>query len=444
MKKHLKILTLLLAVGVLAACKPTVSSSVDPSVDPGTSLPSSEEQPTSEETPLTQQEFDLVVDVIAKTVPIVVERNTGAIIRTNVYRNAQDPKISVPELKDGNALTLIQGGTLTYEDDENEVYLYPEYTISWSYYGEGDETSTYGTFEFETDKDGVLVATPGYPIYVPEFDGGGNPTHTVPPAKTARLYATVKIGEWTKRLNIDMYLMPQEKIEYYTMSAARELPNGTPIKVRGYVTGIFADWNSAGIADGAIGFGLYKLKDSGLDGVFSIGDLVEVTGLTSNYNGLAQLQWLKAAKVLDPADYPEIARPVVTEWTHDDLEQSLVLGVTDPTSPMLDTDNSLVKFNAPFKFLRVEDRNGADVGFGGFNTTGSAHTNVILEGKTSEDKAFEVKLSINYHMGAAEQQLIKAFLQANETKPFYYEGPMSSYNEFVLGPYHFEGCFIAS
>lgn len=441
MKKHLKIVTLLLAVGLLAGCKPTPS--VDPSVDPGTSVPVSED-PTSEETPLTQAEFDLAIDVIAKTVPLAVERNTGSVIRTNIYRNAQDPADPVPELRDGNAITLITGGTLSYEDEENEVYLYPDYEISWSYYGEGDEASTYAKYEFETDKEGFLTAIPGYPVYVPEFDGGGNLITPIPPAKVGRLYATVKIGDWTKRLNIDMYLHPQERIDYYDMDTARDLPAGKPIKVRGYVTGIFADWNSAGIADGDVGFGLYKLKDSGLDGVFSVGDLVEVTGLTSNYNGLAQLQWLKAAKVLDPAEYPEIESPVVNQWTHDDLEQSLLVGLNDPTAPLFSKDNSLVKFDAPFKFLRVEDRNGVDVGFDGFDITGSQHTNVILEGKTSADKAFEVKLSINYHMGAEEQQKIKAFLQANETTPFYYEGPLSAYNEFVLGPYHFEGCFIAS
>ncbi|MFA7449712.1 MAG: hypothetical protein WCY90_02740, partial [Bacilli bacterium] len=175
MKKHLKIVTLLLAVGLLAGCKP--KPSVDPSVDPGTSV---SEEPTSEETPLTQAEFDIAIDAIAKTVPLAVERNTGTIIRTNIYRNAQDPKDPVPDLKDGNALTLITGGTLSYEDEENEVYLYPNYEISWSYYGQGDETSTYATYEFETDKEGVLTAIPSYPVYVPEFDGGGNLISDIP------------------------------------------------------------------------------------------------------------------------------------------------------------------------------------------------------------------------------------------------------------------------
>lgn len=441
MKKPIRLTLLMLVVGLLAGCKPTASSS-EPSAsttEPSTTISEPESSSEEEVPPLTEAEFNLSVDLIAKTVPLVVERNTGTIVRTNIYRNAQDPVDPVPELKDGNSLTLIEGGTLTYEDDVNEVYLYPEYTITWSYNGQNDPETTLGTFVFEKDQDNKLMATPGYPTYEPEFDAQGNPVHIVPPAKVARLYATVRIGDWTKRLSIDMYLGAIEKINLISLPAIRDTKAGTVAKVRGYVTGVFPDWNTAGIADGKTGVGLYKLDASGFTNAFKVGDLVEAVGQVGNFNGLAQLSFIKAVKVLDKASFPEVKVPEFNDFTHDDLYQTLLLGNTDPTAPIFDKDNAMVRFDQPFTFKTVKDRQGNDIGLAGFVPDGKTHYNVILEGKTSEDIAFEVQMSMNYHMGLANHTAFKNFLVANENNAFFYEGPLTVYNELQFGPYQFEG-----
>lgn len=444
MKKPIRLTLLMLVVGLLAGCKPTVSSSTSESptstTEATTSTPVSEPESSSEEIPpLTEAEFNLSVDIIAKTVPLVVERNTGTVIRTNVYRNAQTPVDPVPELKGGNSLTLIEGGVLTYEDDVNEVYLYPEYTITWSYNGQNDPETTLGTFVFEKDQDNKLVGVPGYPTYEPEYDGGGNPIHIVPPAKVARLYATVRIGERTKRLNIDMYLGAIEKINLISLLAVRDTKANAVVKVRGYVTGIFPDWNTAGIVDGKTGVGLYKLDASGFQNAFKVGDLVEVVGQVGNFNGLAQLSYIKAVKVLDKASFPEVKTPEFNDFTHDDLYQTLLLGNTDPTSPIFDKDNAMVRFDKPFTFKTVKNRTGVDIGLDGFIPDGKTHYNVILEGKTSEDVTFEVQMSMNYHMGLANHTAFKNFLVANKNNAFFYEGPLTVYNELQFGPYQFEG-----
>lgn len=438
MKKPIKFTVLFLLAGLLAACNPTPSDSVTPSeVDSET--PTSVETSTSvseevsEEVPLTPEEFELAANHIALTVPLAVEKTTGATIHTNVFR-AMHNIATTPVLKDGNAIGLTTSGTLVYEDEENDVWLYPSYTIAWSYL----ENEAYGTFEFETDRNGDYLANPGYPTYLPEYDGGGNPVHTVPAAKAARLYATVFIGEAYKRFNIDVILEPQALINFVSLLDVREATAGDLVGVRGFVHGIFTDWNTAGIGDGKWGLGLYRL-DSGFINSMEVGELVEVVGQVSMFNGLAQLQWIKSVKVLDPADWPEIKRPEVQLVTHDDLADQLERGAGDLTGPLQDKDNALVKFDKPFTFKRVVNRENQDVGFAGFNVAGNDHTNVIMEGETSDGEKFEVKLSINYHMKEANQIAFRDFLQANQDKPIYYTGPLSWYNELVLGPYEFAG-----
>ncbi len=434
-KPFIKVGLMLMAIGLLAGCGRTSEDPVS-SQDPTTSDPTTSQI----EDKITDAEFAIAVDVIAKEVPLAIEKSAAQTIPTNTYRKSFDPEQPVPVLKDGNAIILTTGGTLNIEDEENEVYLYNPYTISWSYRGQGDETSTLAHYTFENDAEGKLNAIPGYPTYKPEFDASNNPIHVIPADLFGRLYATVKIDDKEAVINIDMWLKAIEKIEYSTLLAVRELEDKTVVMVRGYVTGVFADWNAAGIGDGEWGLGLYRL-DLDFKNAFQVGDLVEVVGKASNYNGLAQIGFIKSVKVLDPTDFPEIEKPAIQEYSLDDLKDQLGRASTDLTGPLQDKDNSIIKFTAPFKFVRVEDRNGVDVGFAGFDVTGSTHTNVVLEGKTSADVTFEVKLSINYHMGAAEQTLFKNFLEVNQAKEFYYTGPLSAYNELVLGPYAFEGTF---
>lgn len=395
--------------------------------------------PTSEEPVLTEAQYDYALNEIAKTVPLVVERTTGVTIHTNIYRNSLEPKAPLPILKDGNDLILTTGGTLNIENEDANMFIYNDYTINWNYAGEGDEAATTAPYAFSTDDKGVMTAAPGYPEYVQEYDGGGRPIPVdMPSPKIGRLYATVKIGELAKRITIDMQLNAIEKINFYTLPQVRELNAGTVAGVRGYVTGIFADWNNAGIADGKWGLGLFKLAD--YKDTIRVGDLIEVVGQQSVYGGLTQLQWLKRIKVLNPADYPEVAKPEVQTFTHDQIKDQLGRAEGDLTGPLQDKDSSLVKFDAPFTFKEVKDRSGAIIPLENLDPAGTAHYDIVVEGKTSEGVTFPVSISLNYHMGADSQKGFKDFFVANGTKPFYYEGPLGWYGGVLnFGPFQFEG-----
>lgn len=392
----------------------------------------SEGSQTSVEPDISAEHFDIAINEIANTVPLAIERTTGTTIATNDYRNAQNPVHATPVLSGGNDLLLSVGGKLNYEDEDNEVYIYSNFEVSWSY--REDDTLAAFTFKEETNN---YVATPGYPVYSDENDK--------PNPIVGRLYATVSIASQSKRLSIDVILDPVLKIETYGLDIIRDMAaDKEVVRVRGYVTGVFVDWNTAGIVDGEWGIGVYQIAASGFDNSFKVGDLIEVVGQFGFFSGVAQLSFISNISVLNPEEWPDVLEPVVTEWTHDQLRDSLKVvngkeGYENPDAPLYDKDNSLVKFASPFKFLRVEDRNAVNVGFAGFDVSGSKHTNVILEGKDSDGVAFEVILSMNYHMKEANQTAFKTFLEANQNNEFYYEGPLSSFNKFVLGPYHFEG-----
>lgn len=381
---------------------------------------------------LSPEDFEIAAKEIAHSVPLVVERSAGVTIRPNVFREEHGIS-TVPVLKDGNNLTLITEGTLKFEDEDEGIDINTKFKVDWSYL----QNENYGTFEFDKDKAGNF-AIPGYPIYEPEFDAGGNEIHVVPEAKAARLYAIIKIGKMSKSFSFDMIFEPQMKIEIVPLIEVRELPLGEVIGVRGYVTGVFPDWNTAGIVDGETGLGIYHL-DYDFPNSLAVGDLVQIVGQTGNHNGLSQVAFIKDVKILEPADYPEIKKAVIQSYSLDDLEDQLDRIESDLTGPLQDKDNAIVKFTAPFKFKAVHNRDGKDIGFAGFDLTGAKHTNVILEGTTSTGTKFDVKLSINYHMGTAEQTKFKTWLQEHENDDIYFLGPLSAYNELVLGPYEFDG-----
>lgn len=430
MKKNLlKFVIGLLAVTALAGCEDNSSSSgssQDVSSEDVSSEVSSEEPSSEEPVVLTKEEFDIAVHQISTVVPLVIDIVTGDPIFTNERR--KQGELPIPELKDGNNLKLIKSGTLMYEDDENEIYLYPDYTISWSFL----EMEGYATFQFE-EQGQFTLALPAYPLYL---EG-----ERVPAKIAGRLTANITIGERSKKINTDVILVPQAIIEEYTLQEVRgEASPKQVIKVKGYVHGIYADYNAAGIADGEWGFALYKVTE--FKEQLQIGNLVEATGEFTTYNGLSQVQFLKEIKVLNPENFPEIKRPTMNTFTMDDLYETIEDGWPGtPTNVLFARDNSISTFNAPFKFLRVVDRDGKEVGFEGFDTTGLKHTNVILEATNSNNYKFEVTLSINYHMGGAEQTLIRDWLQANQAKDIYYRGPLSAYNKFTLEPYSFAGHF---
>lgn len=407
-KKFLAMGVTLLALGALAGCK------------------------TEKEVPLTDSEFAIVIDEIVNRVPLVIDITKGDTIPTNLFRASRNDE-EVPQLKDGNNLKLITNGNIKYEDEENEIYLYPTYTISWSYW----EHESLAGFTFEDKIDTFLdtkyvLATPHYPTFTVEQEENG----IKPPSKAARLYATINVGSRSQKIDIDVILKPQLFVPTYTLEEVRAVAKEKDIiKVRGYVHGIYlGDYNAGGIADGEWGLGIYKIMDYTTE--IKNGNLLEIIGQYKVYNGLSQVEQIKSVKVLEPASFPEIKEPKVQMFTMDDLFEALSdAWPGTPTNALFSKDNSLATFDGPFRISATKND------FSKFDTSGTSHTDVILLAKDSDDYEFEVTLSINYHMGAAEQTKIRDFLQANIDKDIYYRGALGAYSNLVLGPFEFGDCF---
>lgn len=426
---------MLLALLLVVGCNNGEESSGDKSsADTSESITSSEpitsESSEEEREPVTKEEFAIAAQEIALTVPLVLDKTRGTTVHGNDYRNKYGTPY--PELADGNDLILTTSGLFYYEDDDNEIYIEAPYTITWSY----TEASGYAEFVFETDDNGVLNAIPDYPRYRPEYDESGDPLHVVPNKKPGRLTAEIHMDGHKKKTNIDMYLMPIEIIDWYRINQVRDLPISTLIGVRGYVTGIFPDWNNATINDGKVGFGLFKLQDYA--NTFKIGDLIEAVGQFTAYNGLYQIQWIKSVKVVDPVDHPNIQTPKWNEFTTDELADQMDRAGDDLFGPLQDFDGALVKFDKPFKMVEVRNKDNEVIDISAMDVTGRYHSDIVLEAETTDyedrDKV-TIRMAVNYHMGAANQEAFRDFFMEHGDAPFYYEGHFGAYNVFILSPY---------
>ena len=425
-KTFLKIGLLFAIVGLLAGCKDPSSEAPQ---SEGPSVSTTGESISEPEVVLTDEEHNIAVNYIARSVPLVIER-TGSTIPTNVFRADAEPPLPIPELKYGNDLILITYGELKYEDEINGVYLYPEYTVTYSYL----EGENYASFEFAVDDKGDDYAIPDYPRYDAEYDSGGNPIHTVPPAKAARLYATIHIGERSTRFNIDMILHPQEIIYEFTLDEARAQPMGKIVKVYGYFNGYFADWNNGVICDGDVALGLFKIND--YREYMQIGKLYEVIGQYTVYHGLPQLQWIKRVTEVAAADHPTIAAPEAIVVNANDFAEQLDIG-NELSGPLKHKVGTTVILNFPLRYKKMLDHDGNPVEPGSLEL--GKHADVVLTGKDGNNFEFEVKLSLNYHMGIDNQAAFRDFFVANPTADIYFTGPLGAYDAITLAPFAFEG-----
>ncbi|OQC09936.1 MAG: hypothetical protein BWX74_00817 [Tenericutes bacterium ADurb.Bin087] len=422
MKKPFAKLGLLLAVfGLLVGCDN--SSSVAPQSS------ASEEPPvsSSEEVVLTEQEYQIAVNYIARSVPLVLER--GVKVPTNVERAEAEVPLPTPELKYGDNLLLITAGELKYEDEINGVYLYPEYTVTYSYL-EGEH---YAGFEFEYDDIGRYFAVPGYPRYEAEYDGAGNPIHTVPPAKAARLYVTIHIDDRHTTFNMDMILEPQAIIHDYDLVEVRSVPTGSVVRVYGYFNGYFTDWNNGVLCDGDVALGLFKIQDFNY---MELGKMYAVVGQFTVYNGLPQLQWIKTVSEVEPADHPTVREPETVLVGADDFADQLDIG-NELSGPLMHKVGTTVQFSFPLRYKEILDRDGNPVEPSALEL--GKHADVVLVGKDSANLEFEVKLSLNYHMGTENQAAFRDFFVANAEADIYFTGPLGAYNAINLAPFVFEG-----
>lgn len=88
-------------------------------------------------------EFKIAIEYVATTVPLALDMVKGNPVLTNKSRDAE--QLPIPELKEGNNLKLVKSGKLNYEDEANNVYLYPNYSVEWSFL----VTETHAKFEFQ-------------------------------------------------------------------------------------------------------------------------------------------------------------------------------------------------------------------------------------------------------------------------------------------------------
>jgi hypothetical protein len=93
-------------------------------------------------------------------------------------------------------------------------------------------------------------------------------------------------------------------------SASRSVRNAPIIRARGYVSGIFTDWNTSYITSGEYGLALFR-TDIGYRDAFAIGDYIEVIGEAATFNGSRQISWITSIKIL-PALGEE---PVIRQLT---------------------------------------------------------------------------------------------------------------------------------
>lgn len=370
-------------------------------------VPSELELPSREETLL-------LFEDVATSVPLVLEEGSGKEIYSNALRNQENPPMPVPELLEGRNLTL----TSMVVREGFEI------TVTWGY----KEDASLAEFTFEVEE-GKLTAIPGYEEFVPQEN------IPAPNPKVGRLIATYKLGEVTKSYNYDMFVFPVEKIDYYSLATVRDVTGDNYVGVRGYITGIFEDWNNGTIANGKFALGLFKLGDYSTQ--IKVGDYVDVVGKFTAYNGLNQLQFIRSVKVIDPATDPDARLPIVSEFTMDELAEQLALPGTGSEAmlgKLYDYDGAIVKFNAPFKFKGVVDRNNEPITLATMDVSQNVHYDVILEGTTSTSKKFEVKVAINYHLGS-KRVAIKQFFVDNQTSNIYYEGHIGWYNVLNFAPY---------
>lgn len=360
MKKSIK-LTALLAFGlVLAGCGETSSSSR-----------------------YTDQEL---VDMAATTAAIAVFRKNGEPVNSGRNNTMAAGDVTL-------TISLLVRGT--------------NVTINWV-------TNNEAAFTFENPTDETdtthKIAVAHYPIYEK-----GQPA--LPDIEGVTLTGTAVLGTAQASVVYDFTLKSREEIPFTPLDQLRDLtPNRTDIiYVRGFATRFEADWNIAYIQEGDYGVGLFKLQDSGFKEKFKMGDYIEAEGFYQPYNGLAEISFVTALRVVEPPEDavpPTIHKITEADWDAATLQDRLI-------------DGSLARVEG-LKFLKFTDRNG--------NTTtalpedGKTHSNVVcLLGEK------EVTISISYHILGENQADIHNFFKTLPAgASFTYEGILGWYNAPVL------------
>lgn len=369
---------------------------------------------TSSTSQLTEAEKMEILQYVATSVPLVTEAGTGTVLYND----------ELSDLKDGRDLYVVT----------NAIRREQNVTITWSYReGVDGNNQPLGTFEFMDNDATTKVARPGYPTYPLELDGSGNDISTVPPTKTARLYADLSLDGVSLRTKFDMYLRPQILINWKKLDVIRESVAKEIVGARGYITSIYPDYDALTIQDGDYALTLYKVQSYSGAG-FKIGDFVEAAGSWAPYNGLAEIGWIKRFNLADPAEHGATL-PTVHTFTPADFKAWF--DAETPTEQFLtslyDMDSARIKIDEPMTILRAENREAVEIPLADL-PIGATHANIILGAQVGGEPV-EIKLSLSYHIGTAAQTAIKnKVIAAGLGAQVKFNGILSWFNEPVLGP----------
>lgn len=190
-------------------------------------------------------------------------------------------------------------------------------------------------------------------------------------------------------------------------NAPRSTRNAAIVRVRGFVSGIMTDWNTAFITSGEYGMALYRPDIDWRDS-FAIGDFIEVTGDAATFGGSRQISWITNIK-LAPATDPEI---VIRQLTASQFSSTSVAN-----NAQRYRDGSMVRLaNLQFEVITA-----------GELPIGAANHLAIRMKVIDGDNAYTVNMYLNYHVGQAKRQaMYDIFSQATLGSDTYvtYEGIM--------------------
>lgn len=167
-------------------------------------------------------------------------------------------------------------------------------------------------------------------------------------------------------------------------NAPRSSRNAAIVRVRGFVSGIMTDWNTAFITSGEYGMALYR-PDVDFRDAFAIGDFIEVTGEAATFGGSRQISWMTNVKLV-PATDPEI---VIRQLTANQFSS-----VSVANAAQRNRDGSMVRL-ANLQFETITS---------GTLPIGPSNHLAIRMKVIDGENAYTVNMYMNYHVGQAKRQ----------------------------------------
>ena len=343
--------------------------------------------------PINQQ----VVESVANVGSLVMNGSTGA--------TYPDRSVSY-ELKYGQLIYVTLLVKKNYTDPADNTNKVADVTISYEMDATSKNNWTYKPYV--RDSEGKLLDDKG------QFgvkDLGDNPTNF-----SAVLTATISWSDYSEQVswNINVTFNSYTTVSLEKFRTDGGVASGGYVRTAGYITAKYYDtYAGVFIASGTKAVMLYA---GNLESLMSstgaqIGDMVEVKGQYSPYNGLAEVK-------------PDVMKVITT--VPSDLEVK-----TPETMEIATSDWSIASMNK--NDCRIANMSNLKLSSWTGSLTVGSHWTILF--KTSDNK--DVNIYINYHIGSEEQGKLKTKLEAatKGTTVFNFVGGIVSwYNAPQLSP----------